>query len=160
MFFQYTNFPPSSLFTAFSLWTQAFRHNNHDVAHRAQKLDGKPPAPAPIRARARYAEYCAHKGALSKANQAMTSDLTPSSAPTNINELRAKNPEPTHPDRDLTTQPASLIWPQKADTVRGGRKKTGKSTFSRTSVSSTLPRTSAHTGRCQRRTLTGGVCAN
>ena len=57
MFFQYTKFPPSSLFTAFSLWTQAFRHNNHDVAHRAQKLDGKPPAPAPIRARARYAEF-------------------------------------------------------------------------------------------------------
>jgi hypothetical protein len=53
---------------------------------------------------------------LSKANQAMTSDLTPSAASTNINELRAKNPEPTHPDRDPTTQPASLIWPQKADT--------------------------------------------
>jgi len=53
---------------------------------------------------------------LSKANQAMTSDLTPSAAPTNINELRAKNPEPTHPNRDPITQPASLIWPQKADT--------------------------------------------
>ena len=26
------------------------------------------------------------------------------------------NPEPTHSDRDPTTQPASLIWPQKADT--------------------------------------------
>jgi hypothetical protein len=46
----------------------------------------------------------------------MTSDLTPSAAPTNINELRAKNPEPTHPARDPTTQPAPLIWPQKADT--------------------------------------------
>ena len=46
----------------------------------------------------------------------MTSDLTPSAAPTNINELRAKNPEPTHPNRDPVTQPASLIWPQKADT--------------------------------------------
>jgi hypothetical protein len=99
-----------------SLWTQALRHNNREVAHRAQKLNGKPPAPAPIRARARYAEYCACKGALSKANQAMTSDMTPSAAPTNINELRAKNPEPTHPDRDPTTQPASLLWPQKADT--------------------------------------------
>jgi hypothetical protein len=30
----------------------------------------------------------------------MTSHLTPSAAPTNINELRAKTPEPTHPDRD------------------------------------------------------------
>jgi hypothetical protein len=91
-------------------------HNNRKLAHRAKKLDGNPPAPASIRARARYAEYCARKGALSKANQAMTSDLTPSAAPTNINELRAKNPEPTHPARDPTTQPASLIWPQKADT--------------------------------------------
>ena len=50
------------------------------------------------------------------ANQAMPSDLTPSAAPTNMNELRANNPEPTHPARDPTTQPASLIWPQKADT--------------------------------------------
>jgi hypothetical protein len=49
---------------------------------RPKKLDGNAPAPASIRARARYAEYCALKGALSKANQAMTSDLTPSAAPT------------------------------------------------------------------------------
>jgi hypothetical protein len=46
----------------------------------------------------------------------VTSDLPPSAAPNNINELRAKNPEPTHPNRDPTTQPASHIWPQKADT--------------------------------------------
>ena len=46
----------------------------------------------------------------------MTSDLTPSAAPNNIDELRAKNPEPTHPTRDPTTQAASLIWPQKAET--------------------------------------------
>jgi hypothetical protein len=78
-----------------ALWTQALRHNNCEVAHRAKNLDGKPPAPVPIRVHARYAEYCARMGALSKANQAMTSDLTPSAAPTNINELRAKNPEPT-----------------------------------------------------------------
>ena len=99
-----------------SLWNQTLKHNNRELAHRAKKLDGNAPAPASIRARARYAEYCARKGALSKANQAMTSDLTPSAAPTNINELRAKNPEPTHPNRDPVTQPASLIWPQKADT--------------------------------------------
>ena len=92
------------------------KHNNRELAHRAKKLDGNPPAPASIRARARYAEYCARKGALSKANKAMTSDLTPSAAPNNIDELRAKNPEPTHPTRDPTTQAASLIWPQKADT--------------------------------------------
>ena len=99
-----------------SLWNQTLKHNNRELAHRAKKLDGNAPAPASIRARARYAEYCARKGALSKANQAMTSDLTPSAAPTNINELRAKNPEPTHPHRDPVTQPASLLWPQKPDT--------------------------------------------
>jgi hypothetical protein len=92
------------------------KHNNRELAHRAKKLDSHPPAPASIRARARYAEYCARKGALPKANQAMTSDLTPSAAPNNIDELRAKNLEPTHPTRDPITQPASLIWPQKADT--------------------------------------------
>jgi hypothetical protein len=99
-----------------SLWNQTLKHNNRELAHRAKKLDGNTPAPASIRAGARYAEYYARKGALSKANQAMTSDLTPSAAPTNINELRAKNPEPTHPNRDPVTQPGSLIWPQKADT--------------------------------------------
>ena len=65
-----------------SLWTQTLRHNNRNVAHRSQKLNSKPSAPAPIRAYARYAECCARKGALSKANQAMTWDLTPSAAPT------------------------------------------------------------------------------
>ena len=76
-----------------ALWTQTLHHNNREVAHRAKKLDGKPPAPA-----SRSQLPCARvhatrnivriKGALSKANQAMTSELTPSAAPTNINELR------------------------------------------------------------------------
>jgi hypothetical protein len=44
-----------------ALWTQALLNNNHEVSHRAKKLDCKPPAPASLRARARYAEYCAHK---------------------------------------------------------------------------------------------------
>jgi hypothetical protein len=52
----------------------------------------------------------------SRANQAMTSELTPSAAPTNVNKLRAKNPEPTLPSRDPTTQPVSLLWPLKDDT--------------------------------------------
>ena len=46
----------------------------------------------------------------------MTSELTPSAAPTNINELRSKNPDPTHPSWDPTTQPGSLIWPVKGNT--------------------------------------------
>jgi hypothetical protein len=109
------------------------RHNNREVAHRAKKLDGKPPAPAPIRTRARYAEYCARKGALSKANPAMTSDLTPSAAPTNMNELRAKNSEPTHPDRDPTNFMKRLF------------------------SSSTSARITGLDRWCPRRTSTGGV---
>jgi len=31
-----------------ALWTQALRHNNCEVAHRAKKLDGKPPAPVQV----------------------------------------------------------------------------------------------------------------
>ena len=152
-------------------WTQALRHNNLEVAqeresvvataNRAHKLNGKPPAPAPIRARARYAECCARKGDLSKANQAMTSDLTPSAAPININELRAKNPRspptPTGTPPHNRRRSSGLRRPTP---VRGGRRKTVKSTFSSTSVSSTSPSTSAHARRCQQRTLTGGVRAN
>ena len=63
-----------------------------------------------------HTQYCARKGAFSKAIQAITSDLTPSAAPDNINKLREKNPEPIHPDGDPITHPASLLWPQKADT--------------------------------------------
>jgi hypothetical protein len=59
-----------------SLWNQTLKHNNIELAHRAKKLDYNPPASASICARARYAEYCVHKGALSKANQTMTSDWT------------------------------------------------------------------------------------
>jgi hypothetical protein len=38
------------------------KHNNRELAHRAKTLEGNSPAPASIRARARYAEYCARKG--------------------------------------------------------------------------------------------------
>ena len=53
-----------------------------------------------IRARVVYAEHCARKGALSKANQAITSTSMPNADPTNIDLLRAKHPETAHPDRD------------------------------------------------------------
>jgi hypothetical protein len=42
-----------------SLWNQTLKHNNCELAHRAKKLACNPPAPASIRARSRYAEYCA-----------------------------------------------------------------------------------------------------
>jgi len=111
------------------LWNQALRLNKKEVTHREKKLDGKPPAPASINARARYAEYCARKGALSKANQAVTSKDTPSAAPDNINPLRAKHPEPTNRDRDPTTQPAAPVWPLRPKPKPGGRMKMARNSL-------------------------------
>jgi hypothetical protein len=70
---------------------------------------------ASIFARALYAGCCAHKGTLSKTKQAVTSDLIPSASPADINELRDKQPEPTHRHRDPTTQPASSLRAQKTE---------------------------------------------
>jgi hypothetical protein len=53
-----------------------------------------------IQTRVVYAEHCARWGALSKANQAVTSNSVPNANPCNIDTLRAKHPEPDHPDRD------------------------------------------------------------
>ncbi len=61
-----------------------------------------------------YAEHCARRGAISKANQAVTSNSMPNANPCNIVLLRAKHPESAHPDRD----PVSLIsrlWPRSQD---------------------------------------------
>ncbi len=53
----------------------------------------------------------ANWGALSKANQAITSDLRPNSDPLNIDHLRSKHPEPAHPDRD-PVRVSSILWPR------------------------------------------------
>jgi len=53
-----------------------------------------------IQARVVYAEHCARRGALCKANQAVTSNSMPNADPIDIELLRAKHPEPAHPDRD------------------------------------------------------------
>lgn len=80
----------------------------------------------------------AHKGALSKANQAMASILIPSAAPANINELREPTDwEPTQRvslptpslSNDLGTQPVS--WPlsscpPKTTPAHGGMMKKGR----------------------------------
>jgi hypothetical protein len=53
-----------------------------------------------IRVRVVYAEHCARKGSLSKANQAITSTSIPNADPINIDLLRTNHPETAHPDRD------------------------------------------------------------
>ena len=50
-------------------------------------------------------------GALSKANQAVTSNSMPNADPINIDLLRAKHPEPAHPDRD-PVRLSSMLWPK------------------------------------------------
>jgi hypothetical protein len=54
-----------------------------------------------IRARVVYEEHCDRKGALSKANQVITSTSVPNADPTNIDLVRAKHPETVHPDREV-----------------------------------------------------------
>ena len=50
-------------------------------------------------------------GALSKANQAVTSNSMPNADPINIDLLRAKHPEPAHPDGD-PVRLSSILWPE------------------------------------------------
>ncbi len=51
------------------------------------------------------------RGALSKSNQAITSDLLPNSDPLKIDHLRLKHPEPAHPDPD-PVRVSSILWPR------------------------------------------------
>ncbi len=64
-----------------------------------------------IQAREVYAEHCARRGALSKANQAVTSNSVPNADPINIELLSAKHPEPAHPDRD-PVRLSSILLPR------------------------------------------------
>ncbi len=64
-----------------------------------------------IQARVVYAEHCARRGALSKANQAVTSNSVPNANPCNLDTLLAKHPELAHPDRD-PVRLSSILWPR------------------------------------------------
>jgi hypothetical protein len=54
---------------------------------------------------------CAAGSSLSKTNQAVTSNSIPNANPCNIDLLRAKHPDPAHPDRDLVSL-SSKLWPR------------------------------------------------
>jgi hypothetical protein len=64
-----------------------------------------------IQTRVVYAEHCAWLGTLSKANQPVTSNSVPHANPCNMDTLRAKHPEPAHPDRDPVLL-SSILWSQ------------------------------------------------
>jgi len=94
------------------LWETALRSarkeidTNNKRKHNRAKRDT-----SSIQARVLYAEHCARKGALSKANQAITSTSMPNADPTNIHLLRDKHPETAHPDRD-PVRLSSRLWPR------------------------------------------------
>ena len=90
-----------------SVVTVFARRETDNKSKRAQNRSKRDTS---IQARVAYAEHCARGGALSKANEAVTSDLIPNSDPLNIYLLRAKHLEPAHPDRDHV-RVSSILWP-------------------------------------------------
>ncbi len=83
------------------LWETALRFARKEIdTNNKRKQNRSTRDTSSIRARVVYVEHCVWKGALSKANQAITSTSMPNADPTNIDLLRAKHPETTHPDRD------------------------------------------------------------
>jgi hypothetical protein len=92
------------------LWKTALRFARRETdtngKHNRAKCDT-----SSIQARVVYAEHCVRRGALSKANQAVTSNSIPNANPCNIALLRAKHAEPAHPDRDPVSS-SSKLWPR------------------------------------------------
>ena len=84
------------------LWEAALREARRETDNHVKRNRNRAKRDtSSIQARVVYAEHCARKGALSKANQAITSTSVPNANPSNIDLLRAKHPEPVHPSRDL-----------------------------------------------------------
>ena len=94
------------------MWETALRlarretDNNVKHKHNRAKRDT-----SSIKSRVVYVEHCARWGALSKANQAVTSNALPNADPNNINVLRGKHPDPAHPGTD-PVRVSSILWPR------------------------------------------------
>ncbi len=83
------------------LWETALRLLRKESEHKAKhRHNFSRSDTSSIQDRVVYAEHCTRKGDLSKGNQAVTSNSLPNVNPTNIDLLRAKHPEATHPDSD------------------------------------------------------------
>ena len=93
------------------LWETALRLAQRETDTTAKRRHNRTKRDTSIQARVVYAEHCARRGALSKANQAVTSNSVPNANPCNMGTLRAKHPEPVHPDRD-PVRLSSILWPQ------------------------------------------------
>jgi hypothetical protein len=94
------------------LWETALRFARRESDTNAKRKHNRAKRDtSSIQARVVYAEHCARRGALSKANQAVTSNSMPNADPIKIDLLRAKHPEPAHPDRD-PVRLSSILWPR------------------------------------------------
>ena len=80
------------------LWEAALREARRETDNNVKRKSNRAKLDtSSIQVRVVYAEHCARKGAISKANQAITSTSVPNANPTNIDLLRVKHPEPDHP---------------------------------------------------------------
>ncbi len=84
------------------LWEAALREARRETDNNVKRKRNRAKRDtSSIQTRVVYTEHCARKGALSKANQDITSTSMTNVDPTNIDLLRVKHPEPAHPSRDL-----------------------------------------------------------
>ena len=86
----------------------ARRETDNNVKHKHNRVKRDTSS---IKSRVVYAEHCARRGALSKANQAATSNALPNADPNNINLLRAKHPDPALSGTD-PVRVSSILWPR------------------------------------------------
>ena len=83
------------------LWETDLRLLRKESEHKAKRRHNCASRDtSSIQARVVYPEHCSRNGALSKDNQAVTSNSLPNANPTNIDLLRTKHPDATHPDSD------------------------------------------------------------
>ncbi len=94
------------------MWETALRLARRETDHNIQNKHKRAKRDtSAIRTRVVYAEHCARRGALSKANQSMTSNALPNADPNIINLLRVKHPEAAHPTSD-PVRVSSILWPR------------------------------------------------
>ena len=93
------------------LWETALRFARKESDINSKRKHNRAKRDTSIQARVVYAEHCARRGALSKANQTITSNQIPNADPIDIEHLRTKHPETAHPDRD-PVRISSILWPR------------------------------------------------
>ena len=73
------------------LWETALRFARRETDTDAKRKHNRAKRDTSIQARVVYAEHCARRKALSKANQAITSNLIPNANPLNLDHLRTQS---------------------------------------------------------------------